>query len=60
MRYTFGAIDSPIDLDWDEIANYGTDSEEGICFLNRDGTCDYAEINDPVEIKVYEVRGWVV
>ena len=31
------SIVSPIDLDWDEIANYGTDSAVGGYLLNSDG-----------------------
>ena len=47
VRCTGGAIYSPIDLDWGEIENYGTDSEEGNYLLNHDGTCDYGDIRGP-------------
>ena len=40
VRYTGEAIDFPIDLDWGEIENYGTDSGAGDYLLNRDGSRD--------------------
>ena len=51
------AIDSPSDLEWGEIENYDTDSDVADYLLNRDGTCDYGEINDAAEIEVCEVVG---
>ena len=49
MRYAGESTDSPCDLDWGEIENYGTGSELGLS-LNRDGTSDYGGINDLAEI----------
>ena len=57
VRYTGEAIDSASVLDWGAVGNYGTDSEAVDYLLNRDGTCDYGRIIDPVEIEAYEVSG---
>ena len=57
VRYTVGAIDSPSDLDWGELENYGADSAAGRYLVNHDGTCDYGDISDPTEIEAYQVCG---
>ena len=51
------AIVFPIDLEWGEIENYGTDIEVANYLVSRDGTCDYGKINDSAEIEVYKVPG---
>ena len=36
VRCTGESIDAPFDLEWVEIENYGTDSDDGDYLLNRD------------------------
>ena len=57
VRYAGEAVDSPCGLYWGEIENYGTDTEVSGYLLNRDVTCDYGEIIDPIAIEVYKVPG---
>ena len=57
IRYTGGAIDSPSDLDWEELGNYGADSEVGRCRVNHDGDNDYGGISDQTEIETDKVPG---
>ena len=57
LRRAAEALDSPSDLDWDGIENYGNDIEVRNYLVNRDGNCDYEEINDSAEIEVCEVAG---
>ena len=50
-----GIIDPPSELDWDELENYGADSEVGRFLVNRDGACDYGDVSDPTAIEAYKV-----
>ena len=52
------AADSPSDLEWKGLGNYGTDSGVGCYLINRDGTCDYGGgTRGPSEIEAYEGFG---
>ena len=52
-----GEIDSPSDLDWEELENYGAGSEVKRYLVNHDGAGDYWDIIDPTEIDAYKVPG---
>ena len=38
------------------LENYGADSELGRYLVNRDGACDYGDVDDPAEIDAYKVQ----
>ena len=55
VHYTGESVESPIGLGCEELGNYSTDIEVAIYLGNRDGTCDYDDMNNQTDIEAYKV-----
>ena len=47
--------ESPIDLDWAELGNYGAVSEVGRYLENREAACDYDGLQSRAEVDAFKV-----
>ena len=55
VNYTRGGEDILSDLDWDEIENYGADSEVGQFLQNNEDTQGYENLQTATDVGVYKV-----